>query len=88
MINLRILFGRVPKTAEYEARQEALRKEYNELTAFSQSKELAEYLELEKTVLSSEFILKKKNIAGATIFGYSRIQKGKGIPDPEKATGI
>jgi len=65
MINFRILFGWVPKTAEYEAGQEALRKEYSELTAFSQSKELAEFIELEKTVLSSDFAFRKKKIMGA-----------------------
>jgi beta-glucanase (GH16 family) len=62
MINLRILFGWVPKTADYEAKQDSLRKEYDELKVFSQSKELADYLELEKTVLSSDFARKKKSI--------------------------
>lgn len=64
MTNLRILFGWVPKTADYEAQQDSLKQEYLELNTFSQSKELADYLELEKTVLSSDFARKKKNIAG------------------------
>jgi hypothetical protein len=64
MINLRVLFGWIPKSAEYEAAQTALRKEYSELMSFNQSAELAEYLELEKLVLSSEFALRKKEIAG------------------------
>lgn len=63
MINLRILFGWIPTTAEYEAGQEALRKEFSELAAFSQSQELAAYLELEKAVLSPEFALRKKSIS-------------------------
>jgi beta-glucanase (GH16 family) len=63
MTNFRILFGWVPKTADYEAKQDALRQEYQELKAFQESKELAEYLELEKTVLSSDFARKKKAIA-------------------------
>jgi beta-glucanase (GH16 family) len=62
MINLKIFFGLVPKTAEYEAKQDSLRKEYLDLQAFSASKELAEYLELEKSVQSSEFALRKKTI--------------------------
>src|SRR5512133_373248 len=62
MINLRILFGWVPKTADYEAKQDALRKEFADLKAFSSSKELAEYMELEKTVKSSDFDRKKKQI--------------------------
>jgi hypothetical protein len=63
MTNFRILFGWVPKTAEYEARQDSLRKEYLELRTFSQSKELADYLELEKTVTSPDFARRKKAIA-------------------------
>jgi len=65
MINLKILFGLVPKTKDYETQQDALRKEYVDLATFSQSRELAEFLELEKKVLSPEFILKKKSIAGS-----------------------
>lgn len=62
MINLKILFGWVPKTADYEAKMDSLRKEYADLKAFSQSKELADYLELEKTVRSSDFARRKKEI--------------------------
>ncbi len=62
MVSLRIFLGLVPKTAEYEAAMDTLRKEYQELTAFNESKELADYLDLEKTVLSSDFALKKKQI--------------------------
>jgi hypothetical protein len=62
MINLRILFGWVPKTADYEAKLNSLRKEYEELKAFVLSKELADYHELEKTVLSADFAGKKKAI--------------------------
>jgi hypothetical protein len=64
MINLKILFGWVPKTADYEAKQDSLRKEYAELKAFARSKELADYLEREKTVRSSDFARRKKEILG------------------------
>jgi beta-glucanase (GH16 family) len=77
MINLRILLGWVPKTAEYEANQVALRKEFSELTAFSQSKELAEYIELEKTILSSEFALRKKRITGSRFSDTPEYSKEK-----------
>ena len=63
MVNFRILFGWVPKTADYEAKQDALKQEYLELKAFSESKELADFLELEKTVTSPDFSRRKKNIA-------------------------
>jgi hypothetical protein len=62
MINLRILFGLIPKTAAYEAHMESLRQEYQDLLSFSASEELKEYLELEKTVNSQDFKLKKKSI--------------------------
>jgi beta-glucanase (GH16 family) len=62
MVSLKVLFGLVPKTAEYEASMDALKKEYQDLISFSQSKELADYLDLEKTVHSSDFELKKKQI--------------------------
>ncbi len=64
MINLRILFGWIPASGDYEARQTALRKEYSDLISFSQSKELADYTNLEKTVQSSEFAHRKKEISG------------------------
>jgi beta-glucanase (GH16 family) len=88
MINLRILFGLVPKTAEYEAKQDSLRQEYLELITFSQSKELADYIELEKTVNSSDFKLKKKNIKNQRFSDtpeftkereYLRLKRGKDI---------
>jgi beta-glucanase (GH16 family) len=59
MINLRVIFGLVPKTADYEAKQNSLRKEYEELKSFTNSKELAEYTELEKTIGSSDFSRRK-----------------------------
>ncbi len=82
MINLRILFGWIPASADYEASQTALRKEYSDLISFAQSKELAEYTELEKTVLSSDFTRRKKEILGPEIFRYARIPQGKGISFP------
>lgn len=62
MSNFKILFGLVPRTREYESRQESLRKEYKELKIFSQSKELEEFYDLEKTVSSPEFARQKKVI--------------------------
>jgi len=62
MVSLRILFGLVPKTAEYEAAMDTLRREYQELITFNESKELSDYLDLEKTIQSSDFALKKKQI--------------------------
>jgi beta-glucanase (GH16 family) len=77
MINLRILFGWIPKTAEYEARQEALRKEFTDLDIFSKSEELAGYLALEKLVLSPDFARRKKDIAGARYADTPEYRKEK-----------
>ena len=64
MTNLRVLFGWIPSSADYESGQTALRKEYSDLISFSASKELHDYNELEKTILSSEFAHRKKEISG------------------------
>lgn len=77
MINLRILFGWVPKTADYEAKQDALRKEYADLKAFAQSKELADYLELEKTVTSPDFAHRKKAIMAQRYANTDECRKEK-----------
>jgi hypothetical protein len=77
MVNLRILFGWIPSSADYEARQNALRKEYSDLISFSQSKELADYTELEKTVLSSDFTHRKKEILGLKFSDTPEYRKEK-----------
>jgi len=77
MINLRILFGWIPASADYEAGQTALRKEYSDLVSFSQSKELADYTELEKTVLSSDFARRKKEISGRRFSDTPEYRKEK-----------
>jgi hypothetical protein len=77
MINLRILFGWVPKTADYEASQDGLRKEFNELLAFSQSKELADYVELEKNVTYSDFARKKRMISSQKFSDTAEYKKEK-----------
>jgi hypothetical protein len=77
MINLRILFGWIPASADYEASQTALRKEHSDLLSFSQSKELADYNELEKTVLSSDFQRRKKEISGRKFSDTPEYRKEK-----------
>jgi hypothetical protein len=88
MVNLRILLGLVPKTAEYEAKMDDLRKEFQELKTFASSKELAEFQELEKTVTSTEFEKRKKQISSQRYTDtdeynkekeYARLKKQKEI---------
>ncbi len=62
MVSIRILLGLVPKTAEYEAKINALRREYQEFLEFGESKEMKEYRKLEETINSPDFAIRKKQI--------------------------
>ena len=57
-LNLRLatlnLFGRFPKTEEFEKRESALREEYDELLRFAESDEYKNYLALKDFVESGE----------------------------------
>lgn len=48
------LFGRFPKTEEFEAKDKALREEYDEYNRFGQSKEYEHFLEIKNYVESGE----------------------------------
>jgi hypothetical protein len=88
MVSLRILFGFVPKTAEYEASKDALRKEYQDFLSFGDSKELTAYIELEKTVNSSEFALKKKQIQQQQYKNTQEYKIEQEYQDLKKSKGI
>jgi hypothetical protein len=77
MINLRIFFGFVPKTADYEDAQISLRREYAELEAFRQSPELEEYNRLHEEVNSREFARRKKEILSLKYSGSPEYLKEK-----------
>ena len=57
-LNLRLttlkLFGRFPKTVEFEKRQEDLRNEYEDFVNFSESEEYKSFIELENFAKSDE----------------------------------
>ena len=88
MVSLKVLFGFVPKTAEYEASMDALRKEYQDFVSFSQSKELADYLDLEKTIHSSDFDLKKKQIQQQKFSGTPEFRMEKEYLTQKKSKEI
>jgi len=46
---------------------DTLRREYQELITFNESKELSDYLDLEKTIQSSDFALEEEADSGAKI---------------------
>ncbi len=87
MASLIVLLGLFPKTAEIEAKRAALEKEFANLQEFLKSPELLEYNELDKTVNSSEFAQRKKEIQAQKYSDTEEYRKEqqllKGSKDPE-----
>ena len=77
MTSLKVLLGLFPKTADVEKKRAALELEYNELLAFSKSKELKEYNELDQIVSSPEFEQRKKEIQSQKYSDTEEYQKEK-----------
>lgn len=77
-LNLRLatlkLFGRIPKTEEFEKRESALHEEYNELLRFAESKEYKNYLALKDFVESGEPQKTKQELA---LVKYSNSEEEK-----------
>lgn len=82
------LFGRFPKTEEYEAKDKALREEYDEYLRFGQSKEYEHYLDLKKYIDSGEHLKVKEELRLLIFKGsqeelkeleYKRLSKDKAI---------
>jgi hypothetical protein len=63
MINFRFLLGFYKAAEKIEAQEAALIKEYEELSSYINSEELARYFELKKIVESEAFVQKKKDLA-------------------------
>ncbi len=62
MASLKLLLGMIPSTAKIEQAEKALITEFEKLTAFAGSDQLAKYNELNGLVNSSSFIQKRKEI--------------------------
>ncbi|PKP35203.1 MAG: hypothetical protein CVT98_10315, partial [Bacteroidetes bacterium HGW-Bacteroidetes-15] len=82
------LFGRFPKTEEYEARDKALREEYDEYLRFGQSKEYEHFLDLKRYIESGEHLRIKEELRLLKFQGsqeqlkeldYKRLSKDKSI---------
>ncbi len=77
MTSLKVLLGLFPKTADIEATRAALETEYAEFKAFLKSKELKEYLDLEKIVNTDDFEQRKKQIMSQKYSGTEEFKKEK-----------
>jgi hypothetical protein len=62
MASLKLLLGMIPSTSKIEQAEKALITEYEKLRVFSESEQLAKYDELNKSVNSSDFAQKRKEI--------------------------
>lgn len=82
------LFGKFPKTEEYEAKDKALREEYQEYLQFGQSKEYEHFQDLKKYIDSGEHLRVKEELRLLVYKGsqeelkeleYKRLTKNKAI---------
>ena len=62
MASLKLLLGMIPATSKIELAEKALISEYEKLRVYSESEQLARYNELNKSVNSSDFAKKRKEI--------------------------
>ena len=62
MASLKLLLGMIPSTSKIEQAEKALIAEFEKLSVFSESDQLARYNELNELVNSSDFIQKRKEI--------------------------
>ena len=62
MASLSFLLGMVPSTDKVESADDQLREDFQVFKDFENSDELKKYLELEKEIKSSDFLLRKKKI--------------------------
>ena len=67
----------IPATAKIESDEAALIKEHKEFKAYSKSEELARFEKLEKTVNTSEFASKAKNIKSQKLRDTEEYKKEK-----------
>lgn len=77
MASLKFALGMIPATAKIEQQEKALNEEYAKLLAFTGSKELARYTELDALVNSAGFRQERKEIESLTYKGSPEFTKEK-----------
>ena len=88
MASLKLLLGLIPSTSKIEQAEKALISEFEKLSAFSKSEQLAKFTELDKLVTSSDFIQKKKEIESLQFKKSEEYSKEKEFLSLQKARDI
>ncbi|MCK5028466.1 MAG: glycoside hydrolase family 16 protein [Bacteroidales bacterium] len=80
--------GMIPKTSVLEEKENKLKQEFEDFTAYSESEELARYKELEAFVTSKEFEDIKKEINGKKYPGSEPAEKEKKFKEQKKSKRV
>lgn len=86
--SLKATFGMIPKTSVLEEKENKLKHEFEEFTAYSESEELARYKELEAFITSKEFEDIKKEINSKKYPGSEPFEKEKKYKELKKSKRI
>jgi hypothetical protein len=88
MASLKLLLGMIPSTLKIEQAEKALISEFEKLHTFSESVQLAKYIELDKLVSSSDFVQKRKEIESLHFNNSEEKRKEKEFLSLQKAKDI
>lgn len=81
-------FGMIPKTSVLEEKENKLKQEYEEFTAYTESEELSRFKELDAFVTSKEFEDIKKEINAKKYPGSKPFEKEKQYKEQKKSKRI
>jgi hypothetical protein len=88
MASLKLILGMIPSTLKIEQAEKALISEFEKLHTFSESVQLAKYIELDKLVSSSDFVQKRKEIESLSFNNSEEKRKEKEFLSLQKAKDI
>jgi hypothetical protein len=88
MASLKLLLGMIPSTSKIEQAEKALISEFEKLNTFSESEQLAKYIELNDLVNSANFVQKRKEIESLQYKNSEECSKEKEFLSLQKAKDI
>jgi hypothetical protein len=88
MASLKFFLGMIPSTSKIEEAEKALIAEFEKLSIFSESAQLAKYNELSKLVTSSDFVQKRKEIESLKYKSSEEYSKEKEFFSLQKSKDI
>jgi hypothetical protein len=88
MASLKLLLGMIPSTSKIEQAEKALITEFEKLKVFSESEQLARYNALNKSVNSSDFAQKRKEIESLRFKNSEEYSREKEFISLQKARDI